>query len=101
MGSRIIGFIGFLTILISCLGLLGMVVYTVEGKLKEMGIRKVLGASEGNIIWQLSKGFLILLSIAILIAVPLTIFLGNYGYRILYFEFISAHGLFSQVWLLC
>ncbi len=77
MGSRIIGFIGFLTILISCMGLLGMVVYTVEGKLKEVGIRKVLGASESSLNWQLSKGFLILLAIAILIAVPLTVFLGN------------------------
>ena len=74
MGSKIIGFVGTLTILISCLGLLGMVLYTVESKVKEVGIRKVLGASEGNIIWNLSKGFLILLGIAILIAVPITFF---------------------------
>lgn len=77
MGSKIIGFVGFLTILISCLGLLGMVIYTIEGRLKEVGIRKVLGASEGNLNWQLAKGFLFLLSIAILIAVPLTVFLSN------------------------
>ncbi len=77
MGSRIIGLIGFLTILISCLGLLGMVIYTVEGKLKEIGIRKVLGASEISINWQLAKGFLMLLGIAILIAIPATVFLAN------------------------
>ena len=77
IGSTIIGFIGFLTILISCLGLLGMVVYTIEGKLKEVGVRKILGATEGNLNWHLSKGFLFLLSIAILIAVPLTLFLSN------------------------
>ena len=74
MGSKIVGFVGFLTVLISCLGLLGMVIYTVEGKVKEVGIRKVLGASETNIIWQLSKGFLLLLGIAVLITVPLAVF---------------------------
>jgi len=77
MGSKIIGFVGFLTILISCLGLLGMVIYTIEGRLKEVGIRKVLGASEGNLNWQLAKGFFVLLGIAIIIAVPLTMFLSN------------------------
>ncbi len=77
MGSKIIGFVGFLTIVIACLGLLGMVIYTVEGKVKEVGIRKVLGASEGNIVWQLSKSFLLLLGIAIAVAVPLTIFVAN------------------------
>lgn len=77
MGSKIIGFVGFLTILISCLGLLGMVIYTIEGRLKEVGIRKVLGASERNLNWRLAKGFLFLLSIAIIIAVPLTVFLSN------------------------
>lgn len=77
MGSSIIGFVGFLTIIIACLGLLGMVVYTVEGKVKEVGIRKVLGASEGSLVWQLSKGFLLLLGIAIVVAVPLTLFAAN------------------------
>lgn len=77
MGSSIIGFVGFLTIVIACLGLLGMVVYTVEGKVKEVGIRKVLGASETNIIWQLSKGFLLLMGVAILVAVPITLFVSN------------------------
>ena len=77
MGSGIISFVGFLTILISCMGLLGMVVYTIEGRLKEVGIRKVLGASMGNINWQLAKGFFLLLGIAILIAVPFTVFVSN------------------------
>ncbi|MCC6723178.1 MAG: ABC transporter permease [Saprospiraceae bacterium] len=77
MGSSIIGFVGFLTIIIACLGLLGMVVYTVEGKVKEVGIRKVLGASERSLVWQLSKGFLLLLGIAIILAVPLTVFAAN------------------------
>ena len=74
MGSKIVGFVGFLTILISCMGLLGMVIYSVEGRVKEVGIRKVLGAGEGNLVWHLSKGFLLLLGIAIAIAVPLSMF---------------------------
>ena len=73
MGSRIISFVGFLTIIIACMGLLGMVIYTVEGRMKEVGIRKILGASERSIIWRLSKGFLWLLGIAILIATPLAV----------------------------
>jgi putative ABC transport system permease protein len=77
MGSKIMGFVGFLTILISCLGLLGMVIYTIEGRLKEVGIRKILGASESNIHWILAKGFLLLLGIAVLIAVPIVFFVGN------------------------
>ncbi len=77
MGSSIIGFVGFLTILIACLGLLGMVIYNIEGRVKEVGIRKVLGASAGNIVWQLSKGFFLLLAIAIVLAIPLTVFGAN------------------------
>ena len=77
MGSRIIGFVGFLTILISCMGLLGMVVYTVEGKVKEVGIRKVLGAGAGDVMWHLSKGFVWLLGISIVIAVPVTMLAAN------------------------
>ena len=77
MGSKIIGFIGFLTILISCMGLLGMVIYTIEGKLKEIGVRKVLGASESSLNWQLAKSFLKLLGLAIFLAVPLTVVLLN------------------------
>ena len=77
MGSEVIGFVGFLTIIIACMGLLGMVIYTIEGKVKEVGIRKVFGASEKNIIWHLSKGFFVLLGIAIALATPLTLLAAN------------------------
>ena len=77
MGSKMISFVGFLSILIACMGLLGIVIYTTETKMKEVGIRKVLGASRGNIIWRLSRGFFILLGIAVLIATPLTIVVAN------------------------
>ncbi len=67
---------GFLTILVICIasmGLLGMVVFTTETRLKEISIRKVLGASEVRLLYLLGKGFLFLLAIATFIALPLTI----------------------------
>ncbi|WP_232541042.1 ABC transporter permease [Spirosoma endbachense] len=69
---KVIGFITFLAICIASMGLFGMVVFTTETKLKEISIRKVLGASEGRLIFLLSKGFLFLLVIATLIALPTT-----------------------------
>lgn len=69
---KIIGFLAFLAISIASMGLFGMVVFTTETRLKEIGIRKVMGASSGSLIYLLSRGFLILLSIAALIALPVT-----------------------------
>jgi putative ABC transport system permease protein len=71
IGVKILGLMGFLAILIACMGLLGIVIYTIEGKTKEVGIRKILGASTERIIWLLSKNFLSLLAIAISVSVPL------------------------------
>jgi predicted lysophospholipase L1 biosynthesis ABC-type transport system permease subunit len=75
MMLKVVGFLAFLALCISSMGLFGMVVFTTETRLKEMSIRKVLGASEGNLILILSKGFLLLLGIAALIAIPSTYFL--------------------------
>jgi ABC-type lipoprotein release transport system permease subunit len=71
---RICGFLGVLAITIACLGLLGMVVFTVENRVKEIGVRKVLGASIGNVTMLLSRDFLKLMGIAAFIAVPLAWF---------------------------
>jgi len=60
-----------IAILISCLGLLGLATYTAQTKTKEIGIRKVLGASVGGIVKLISKDFLKLVIIAIVIASPL------------------------------
>jgi ABC-type antimicrobial peptide transport system permease subunit len=84
---KVIGFITFLAICIASLGLFGMVVFTTETRLKEISIRKVLGASEGGLIFLLSKGFLMLMVIAMLIALPVTYFffdsvvLANFAYH--------------------
>jgi putative ABC transport system permease protein len=67
-----IGFLAFLAICIASLGLLGMVIFLTETRLKEISIRKVLGASEGKLIYMLGRGFVILLAVAGGIALPLT-----------------------------
>ncbi|MGN7722364.1 ABC transporter permease [Chitinophaga sp. 22620] len=69
---KIIGFLSFLAISIASMGLFGMVVFTTETRLKEIGIRKVMGASATNLIYLLSRGFLFLLSVSALIALPAT-----------------------------
>ena len=66
-----LGLLAFMGISIACLGLLGMVVYTVEGRVKEVSIRKVMGASVAAIMSLLSKSFLKLVLIAIMIAAPI------------------------------
>ncbi|HEX8677355.1 MAG TPA: ABC transporter permease [Segetibacter sp.] len=60
-----------IAIFISCLGLFGLATYTAQVKTKEIGIRKVLGASVGGIVQLISKDFLKLVIIAIIIAIPI------------------------------
>lgn len=75
-----------LAILIACLGLFGLASYTVEQRTKEIGIRKVFGANIGTILKLISKEFLILVAISIVIAVPVAYLImsnwqENYVYR--------------------
>jgi putative ABC transport system permease protein len=71
---KIIGFLAFLAISIASLGLFGMVIFTTETRLKEISIRKILGASTINLITLMSKGFILLLVLSALIAIPLGYF---------------------------
>jgi putative ABC transport system permease protein len=85
--STIVGTLAVLAIIISCLGLFGLASYSAEKRIKEVGIRKVLGASLQNIVMMLSKDFLKYVLIAALIAWPLSWFavhrwLQDYAYRI-------------------
>ncbi len=56
---------------IACLGLLGMVTYTTQTRVKEIGVRKVMGAEVSQLVWLLSRDFVILLIIAAAVALPL------------------------------
>ncbi len=75
-----------LAIFIACLGLFGLASYMVEQRTKEIGIRKVFGANESTILRLISKDFLLLILIGIIIAVPVAYYfmqnwLENYVYR--------------------
>jgi putative ABC transport system permease protein len=76
-----------LAIFISCLGLFGMAAYVAEQRTKEIGVRKVLGASVGQIWFMLSKDFLVLVIVSALVASPIALYflhkwLLKYDYRI-------------------
>jgi putative ABC transport system permease protein len=73
----IVGFVALIAIVIAGMGLLGMATYSAETKVKEIGIRKVLGASVRGILFYISKSYVILLAIAILIAAPISYYLNN------------------------
>ncbi len=75
--ARMVGFFGLMGMVIACMGLLGMAIYTVETKAKEISIRKVVGANARDLSLLLSKGYLGLLGIAILISTPVSYFLGS------------------------
>jgi putative ABC transport system permease protein len=85
--GKIFGLFAFLAIIIACFGLLGLSAYNVLQRTKEIGIRKVLGASVQNVLYILSKDFITLVLIAFVIAVPVTWFimhnwLQDFAYRI-------------------
>ncbi len=85
--SQIFTVFSILAIFVSCLGLLGLVTFAAERRVKEIGIRKVLGASVSNIVGLLSGDFLKLVAIALIIAIPIGTFsmnkwLERFAYRI-------------------
>ena len=106
----LLGFLGFIALAIATLGLLGLVVYTVEVKGKEISIRKIIGASETQLVTILSKSFIKLLFIAGFIAMPIgwllsAMFLQNFSQRaafgflnvVMCFVFLLAIGLFTVI----
>ncbi len=75
--GKLAGVFAVLAIVISCLGLFGLSAYTAEKRTKEIGIRKVLGATTGGLAGLLSKEFIILVAISCLIAFPLAALIMN------------------------
>jgi len=85
--GRLTNIFAGLAIFICCLGLSGLTSFTIEKRFKEIGIRKVLGASVQQILALISKEFLFLVLVAALISIPVTWWLLNnwlqgYAYRI-------------------
>jgi putative ABC transport system permease protein len=85
--GKLIGYFAFLAIFVACIGQFGLVLFTTERRTKEIGIRKVLGASIPNIVIMLIKEFIILIIAASVIAYPfahyiIKIWLQNFAYRI-------------------
>ena len=85
--GKIFGASATLAIFVACLGLLGLAAFIAEQRTKEIGVRKVLGASAGNIVYLLSKDFTKLVLLATIIASPLAYFalqrwLQNFAYHI-------------------
>jgi putative ABC transport system permease protein len=84
--SKLAGFFAVLAVIISCLGLFGLTSFVAEQRKKEIGVRKVLGASVFNVWNLLSKDFVMLVIISFVIAVPVSYYfmnnwLQNYHYR--------------------
>jgi hypothetical protein len=85
--ATLAGLFAALTVFISCLGLFGLATYMAEARIKEIGVRKVLGASVSNITFLLSRDFVMLVFVSILIASPIAWiamdkWLQSYSYRI-------------------
>lgn len=109
-----LGFLVFITTMIAALGLLGIVAYTSFTRRKEIGIRKVLGASATGLLILLSKNYIKLILIAGCIALPLgyissVFFLQIFAYRVstgilamlgsfLFLVFLALVTIFSQTW---
>jgi putative ABC transport system permease protein len=84
---KVVGYVSFIAISLACLGILGMAMYSTKTRLKEIGVRKVMGATSSQITLLLSRSFLILLMIAAVIGAPIGWYFGNsflttYAYKI-------------------
>jgi predicted permease len=108
--ARLLAWATGLTIFISCLGLLGLVIYITNQRTKEIGIRKVIGATVIQLVFLLSRDFLKLIGLAILIALPIAWWgsrkwLENFTYRTQLSWWVFAAGggalLFIALAILC
>jgi putative ABC transport system permease protein len=72
--TQIFGAFAFLAIVVACLGLFGLAAFVTAQRTKEIGVRKVMGASVSQIVVLLAKDFLVLVAVAVVLAVPLAYF---------------------------
>ena len=99
----LVWFFSGIAIFLSCLGLFALAAFTAERRTKEIGVRKVLGASVAGIVSLLSKEFIMLVIISLIIATPvawwsLTKWLQEFAYRIdISFIFFIAAGIITLI----
>jgi len=92
------GALGVMAIFLSCLGLFGLSSYAIERRIKEIGIRKVLGASVSGIVKMLVKDFMKLVIIANIIAIPIAYFFMNW---LIHFIYSYPTNIGAGVFILC
>ena len=99
---KVVGYVCFLAITLACLGMLGMAMYSTQTRVREIGIRKVMGAGPWQVVLVLSRSFLMLIIIAIAIGVPAGylvggMFLENFAYKISISFSLIATGVLTIV----
>ncbi|MEM6843097.1 MAG: ABC transporter permease, partial [Bacteroidota bacterium] len=105
--SKVVSVFSGLAIFVACLGLLGLTSFSVERRFKEIGIRKVLGASTSSVVLLISNEFIKLILIALILAIPITYsvissWLENFTQRIVINPFafvIAGGGIVLVAWL--
>lgn len=101
-----LAFFGLISLLIALLGILGIIIYTVERRIKEIGIRRVLGASTESVLTLFSKSFIKPILVAIIVAFPIAYYvmqkwLENFHYRIdVPLELFILTGIFTLLSML-
>lgn len=85
--SGIISYISIIALLISCIGLFGLVLFTIEGRIKEIGVRKIAGSTAGRIVLMLNLGFIRWILLSFIISCPIIFYfmhnwLEKFAYRI-------------------
>ncbi len=96
--AQLTGALGLMAIFLSCLGLFGLSSYAIERRIKEIGIRKVLGASVSGIVQMLIKDFMKLVVIANIIAIPISYFFMNW---LIHFIYSYPTNIGAGVFILC
>ena len=95
---KIMQYISFLSIILACLGMLGMVMFNTQLRIKEVSVRKVMGASVKDVTVLLSRSFIWLTGIGVVIGIPLSyllgnLFLQNFAYKISYGIWLIGAGV--------
>jgi putative ABC transport system permease protein len=93
--SKLARYFGVIAVFLSCLGLFGLAAFTVENRKKEIGVRKILGASINSILYLIVKDFVFLVLISILAIVPLAWYLSNSWLQDYAFKINLSWGIFA------